>query len=1461
MHTFVSSGDRNYFRNFCKELDATQIATLPKATVYPLFIKTGVLIGKVDESKWTILDLQLVCAGIDEQLKTANTKLDQSQQDISSLPELEDMMHAFKKIEKVASDLLAESTEIVIRNGLRIFTFEQTLAILSNNTIFHNIHALLEKTRRNAFEILVKASPDVNCPEKVETEHSFLHAAIRENKKDLALKLIRSGINLEVYDAAGNTPLTSLCIKGDIDLVTAILDNGADVNKKNRAGTSPLHKACAHGHLNIVKLLIRNGAQINTRAANENTPLITACRKGSLEIVAYLLAHGAYVDWKGHREQSALSKACSIARLDIVQELLRYGADVDNEDEDGYTPLLQALINDGVDIAQVLLTKGADPNKQTERGTAALHLACRDGLNTIVEDLLNYGANPNITDAEGDTPLLLACCKGSLEAVQALLEKGADIQKKYHDNKTILHTACYAGHYIIVEELLNYGAITQMNRVDAYGNTPIMAACKNGYLEIFKAFGLLTSGNDINKKKQVIQSSFLSACSGGHLPIIQWFLEHDVYHALINFEDAKGNTPLLVVCENERLEALQALVAKGATVNKKNKFGKTALHIACSKQNLHIVQELLKQHAQIDIQDNKGMTPLRFAYQKGYINITHALLNHKDESGKTALHRACGKGSLCKALELLEYGAPVDIEDTKESTPFIEACSHGHLEVASCLQAKGADVNKKNSHGMSALYSACFHEHLHVVQWLLEHGALVDSEHNNGSTPLHAACNKGNIQIAQALLAKGADVNKQNRQGATTVAFALKKETPGFIKLLIESNVKESYFYKYGGGTTPLHKLFAKPALLEQEALADLFLKLCPMFDVTCKDTNKLTPLRGTSQTNRDQLFKRLFRDFGVIDEVINAHGANVFLTYFQNHPQDLIAHPQNHPKANPLSPALLFDSRTLAHAIACKLTTEEFMKKCHELEKAYPKTPVLEFLFDSFIRSPTAIVATTLLPNGHISALFSYLCKKIDVTKQNEGCRTPLYNLLCSIGNFAVHTINEVLGKFGAVQKRLSEHATEGFLDYFIECPETLIEDPENLPNVNPLEVAFLFGNLSLARAIACTITKGEFQALALKLEKSFPKSQAAEFIFNVEFSVNLEHITKGVTVIPEKPQGVEARDLLTLFDKINFVNPNKPLYFNPEAHGLKSDPIQLRKILEDFITKIETRQEYTGTPKKDTDAIKVFYKIIENAVTNVIQKLQSSDEKLRAKTVIDYLREVALCGGKIFAISVEIFNKVVHNVQADFENRAFASLGELRSMLARDAIPTSKQSVHDYNRFLRAKGKKLGIPGSEEGEQYEDMYVGTTEFNADKSEKKFLGLYTPAAIALKWLEPQFRTDASLRERYAEWWKQDVPKEWGEEKYGSIQEKIEELRATATSAVVAEREIAKYLESQDIYVGNNQNPEEIVEDARTHAFIESEVYNDMAANTFKITPFAQSLVKIGVLSPAPIAYMDNFLI
>jgi ankyrin repeat protein len=1366
MSTFINFGDRNFFRNFCKELDTTKARD--PAPVFVHFQNSGALIGKVDESKWTVFDLRQVSAGIYEQVKNVNEKLAQSPQNSSTLRHLEVMLNAFKKIEKVATDLYKASGEIVIRNGLTYTTFEQAYEILTNTSTLHSIHALVEKIEATAFEILEKAAPNVNWKESIDTENSFLHSAISQNKKELALILIESGADLESYNSFGNTPLLSACIKGDLDLVTALLAKGACVDKKNEDGASPLHKACAHGHLNIVQELLKHGAQVNAQAKNKNTPLITACRKkGNLEIVKALLAHGADVNKTGHNGQSALLKASSKGSLSVVQELLKNRAAVNKADSGGNTALHVAVLIGNVDIARALLAKKADPNMQNAEGTTALHFACRGSLKSV-QDLLNHGANALIKDNDGATSLLYASRTGDLDLVKALLAKVGQIED----------------------------------------TEPLMEACKHGHLEIYQTlFGVLvTQGADLNKQKQIILSAFHNACVGnaGYLYVkprnrprlIQWLLEHGAAD-LINSEDADGKTALHIVCEKGYAEVIPALLEKGADINKKDKNGTSALYFACVKQHLEVVKELLKHGVLVDSEDNKGFSPLM-------------------------------------AAVLFE-----------------------NIEIPKVLLAKGADINKKDKNGMTALRLQLDHCGYYGTrgQWLVENGAHIDVEDNTGTTPLLAACHKGSVKAACFLLDKGADINKQNRAGDTALSLSIKKESAALIKLLLERNIKESHFLKSKDGATPLHMLFTKPNLIEPEALVALFLKLSTKFDITCKDSAKRTPLAILSFQNpavANKVINQIFPDFGVMEKVLNTKGIG-YLIYLIGRPEELIAHPKNHPLANPLTVALLYDSKVLAYEIALKLSTQEFLNKCQELEKAYPKTPVLTFLFETFISSPS--LDRPPLPEGHINALFSYLCTKIDVTYENEALETPFQHLLSLNHFYATKILVELLDKFGSSARIQLLIDRNRFLAYFIENPIELVDDFPKESDANPLEVAFLFGSIPLARAIASKMTKKKFQAYALELEKSFPKSPSTEFLFNVEYSINPVQFTKGVTVIPEKPPGVEARDLLTLFDKINFINPSAPLYFNPETHGLSSDCIELRKILEDFITKIETRQEYLGTPKKDTDAIKTFYKIIENAVTNTIKKLQTvNDENLSATTVIEYLNEVALCGGKIFAISVEIFNKVVLNIDANFETRVFSSLGELRSIFARDVIPASEQNVHDYNKFVRVKGKTLGIPGSVEGAQFEDTYTGSQEFNADKSEKKFLELYKPAQISLKWLEPQLKTDATLRERFTAWWKNHVPAAWGKEKYEPIKQKIAELKANRAS----HQQIEQYLENLDIYLDKTSTPEEVVEDVRRHAFIEREVYDDMAANTFKKALFMQSLIEIGVLLKAPIEYVKE---
>ena len=117
-----------------------------------------------------------------------------------------------------------------------------------------------------------------------------------------------------------------------------------------------------------------------------------------------------------------------------------------------------------------------------------------------------------------------------------------------------------------------------------------------------------------------------------------------------------------------------------------------------------------------------------------------ALLEARDEEGKTPLHHAClgfytGQAEVVELL--LSKTRTVDVRDNRGMTPLHHAVHYwaARTDIPAQLIAKGANVNARDDEGLTPLHhAACFGNHIETCELLLAHGADLRDKTNAGVT-------------------------------------------------------------------------------------------------------------------------------------------------------------------------------------------------------------------------------------------------------------------------------------------------------------------------------------------------------------------------------------------------------------------------------------------------------------------------------------------------------------------------------------------------------------------------------------------------------------------------------------------------------------------------------------------------------------------------------------------------------
>jgi len=111
------------------------------------------------------------------------------------------------------------------------------------------------------------------------TPEGFLKAVENDNSEAVHV-FLSSGINLEVKDERGWTPLMIAAANGKEKLTQLLINHGARLTARDVNGFTPLHWAAYQGMSNIVKLLLSKEVDIDSQSKYKWTPLMQACTRG-----------------------------------------------------------------------------------------------------------------------------------------------------------------------------------------------------------------------------------------------------------------------------------------------------------------------------------------------------------------------------------------------------------------------------------------------------------------------------------------------------------------------------------------------------------------------------------------------------------------------------------------------------------------------------------------------------------------------------------------------------------------------------------------------------------------------------------------------------------------------------------------------------------------------------------------------------------------------------------------------------------------------------------------------------------------------------------------------------------------------------------------------------------------------------------------------------------------------------
>ncbi len=648
-----------------------------------------------------------------------------------------------------------------------------------------------------------------------------LHAAIDIGNAALVtayLQVAKAGgaqrFDPNAVGIGGATPIVRLADAGMIEHVIPMLDLGADPAHQADREWTIVHALTSRGeHVALQAVLGR----IPDRQRNILLEAPARRRNGSRPL-----------------HLAALGQSADTARV-----LLRVGANRLSQTLGGSMPLHLSISSRNADVTKLLLTESQHVQLAhvNAAGQTPLMIAAETGDARAVTMFLNQDGDPLRKDASGQTAMHAAAARGYSDVIVPFmkrLEQQSLAQPVDGKGMTPLHLAAERGHAAAVETLIRCGAPCDPS--DAEGVTPLILACRAGHADIA---ALLMSakpdGADPMMRSIIRPGSLESAYTPlreavrrGHHALVERILAHippKRHKQALDAADALKLTPLHHAVHFGYLEAIEALLAAGATPDAANNARFTPLHIAAMVGDADAAAMLIHR-VPANQQTDQGRTPLHWAARNGHASVIEVLAEQDGISGEvvnmfgqTPLHLAAYYGHADAVRALLDSGlstSSIDwrdgakhfglVEDTQgeevDRRPGDALSPIRHVEGDANLednppfdaadQLPAAEVwisHKLTTRGRTALYSATRSGSIECVALLLDRGANGSVGDVDGLTPIHIAATQADVGMLRVFLngLSGAQqIDLRDTRGRTPLHYAASVGSGETVALLLD---------------------------------------------------------------------------------------------------------------------------------------------------------------------------------------------------------------------------------------------------------------------------------------------------------------------------------------------------------------------------------------------------------------------------------------------------------------------------------------------------------------------------------------------------------------------------------------------------------------------------------------------------------------------------------------------------